>query len=101
MAVVVTGSFAETDAYLRWLTVRAEDFVAHGLSWHAITMLAEALLERETVSSRDVRLIVRRAWESWDIPVPAHFWPFQRSSRHTRDIGVGRSRGQPKGKSAR
>ena len=75
LASYITGSFAETEAYLRWLTIRAEGFVAYGLSWHSITMLAEALLERETVSSRAVRLIIRRAWESWDIPVPAYRWP--------------------------
>src|SRR5258708_24275848 len=66
-AEAVTESTEERDAYVGWLWIRTQQLLARELP--AITALAEALLERETIRYAMTSEIVREGWLRATFPV--------------------------------
>lgn len=62
MLSFITGSPEELDLYYRLLEVRTRQLVAGPRAWTAIEAVAAALLERERLSSREIKKISRGAW---------------------------------------
>jgi hypothetical protein len=53
------GGGPVVDAYLRYLRIRTDDYITSPLWWPAIEAVASALLDRQTLSGRDVRAVLR------------------------------------------
>lgn len=56
----------QAEALLRWLTIRAEELVAHW--WDCVEEIAEALLAHKTLTGKDVREAIKRAIEPENRP---------------------------------
>ena len=60
LALYLTGSEKELNAYLNWLYVRAEGFVyTCDWRWNAIQAIAQALLEKKTLTGEEAYAIWR------------------------------------------
>ena len=59
------GSEREADAYIKWLSVRAEYLVGVRENWAAIEALASELLIHQKIGSRRARQIIRQTMESY------------------------------------
>ena len=55
------GTPEELEAYINLIAVRADDLMRLDHVWYAVTMLAEALLDRRTIAGKEVRAIVQQA----------------------------------------
>ena len=64
-AIDLAGYFCafgdEIEAYLKWLSIRTRNLVSSPLCWPGVEAVAEALLEREYLSSCQVRRIIRES----------------------------------------
>jgi ATP-dependent Zn protease len=56
LALSICGTGESATAYIAWLTIRARDIV-HG-RWSLVERVANALLERETISGEDIRTLI-------------------------------------------
>jgi hypothetical protein len=59
MALTVTGSAAETNAYIAWLSVRTEETLRQRLYWDVVQAVATELMRRRTLGGNVVRKILR------------------------------------------
>lgn len=50
----------EEEAFARWLAIRARDMIACPMNWEQVKAVAKALLDKQHLSSRQVRQIIRR-----------------------------------------
>jgi hypothetical protein len=62
LAGYIAGEGEALEAYLRWLRLRARDLIANSLNWKAVQMVAEALLERKTLTHEEGRMIFDKAY---------------------------------------
>jgi hypothetical protein len=61
LAMRVTGSAKETEAYLEWLRIRTENMIRNPLHWRAVQTLADELIRRETLSGPQTKEVLLRA----------------------------------------
>ncbi len=59
MAIRVTSSAEEASAYVNWLWWRTHGKMKSAFVWEAVMAVANALLEKNRLTSREVRAIVR------------------------------------------
>lgn len=57
LALTITGSPEEASALVAWLTLRARNLAAKPEVWPGVAAVAAALLERETLSAGEVRVL--------------------------------------------
>jgi hypothetical protein len=60
LALAVSGSAEEAEAYVRWLALRTEALLAAPMYWLAVEAVAAALLERRRLSGPEARGLIRR-----------------------------------------
>jgi hypothetical protein len=63
LALYVTGSEEEARAYLSWLWIRVQMTVRTPPCWSAITALATALLQRQTLTYDEAAPIIKTAYQ--------------------------------------
>jgi hypothetical protein len=61
LAGYLTPSIEETQAYVKWLCIRTERMLTQPQQWLMVEAVAEALLERETLSVMAARRIMKEA----------------------------------------
>ncbi len=61
LALSITGPPKETNAYLKWLEIRTRETLRLPWHWDAVKAMAEALIKRGTVSSREAKQVIRQA----------------------------------------
>lgn len=61
LAMSQCGSTRETNAYVKWLEIRAEQILKMPLNKYSIEVLAHKLLEKERLNGRKAREIIRNA----------------------------------------
>lgn len=61
LAMALTGSSGECEAYIRWLTIRIRDMLTTETAWWMVEALAAALIERKHIPFGDARQIMIRA----------------------------------------
>lgn len=67
LAKTVCASDAERVKYLKWLLQRTRDMLSLPWNWHAITVLAQELLDKKELNGRVARRIIRNAIEEWQL----------------------------------
>ena len=55
LAMCVFGSEEETEAYLRWLLIRARNLITSLVNWPIVEHVAAELLARKTLNGREMR----------------------------------------------
>lgn len=69
LAMLVSGSMRQTDAYMRWLWECSRDLLALPPNRRAVRALANVLLKEHTIGGRRAREIVARAEHGKDGPL--------------------------------
>jgi len=60
LALYVTGSEAQLNAYLNWLQIRTIDFLRAPLNWLAVENVAQELLKKGSLSAKEVKIISKK-----------------------------------------
>lgn len=86
----IEGGDETKDAYLTWLRLKVRDYVNSQLFWSQVEAVADALLERETLTGAEVRRVARQALGIKDLSItPPQATPY------SRNIGYAWSRKEP------
>jgi hypothetical protein len=61
---VINGRRAQ-EAYLKWLELETRRLITRPRNWLAVERVAEALLEKKTLTSKKARVIIRKALDEY------------------------------------
>lgn len=60
LALYITGSEAQLNAYLNWLQIRTIDFLQAPFNWLAVENVAQELIKKGSLTAQEVKIISRK-----------------------------------------